>query len=166
MSKIDRIEIFCQEIVKGKSQRQAYYKAYPSSKRWKPETIDNKAYMLHKSNEVLARLAELRKQAEKTNQITRDDILSELKSIGFSKITDFAEIRGPLVHIKPTDDIPKDKICAVSSVEQGNFGIKLKLYDKLKAREMLIKMLGYDKSETDEHLEDVSDAESEVFADD
>lgn len=166
MAKRDRIEVFCQEIIKGKSQRQAYYIAYPASKKWKPETVDNKASKLHNTDEVLARLEELRAQAAEANQITRDDILRELKTIGFSKITDYAEIKGPLVHIKTTNEIPEDKISAIAGIEQGNYGIKLKMHDKLKALDMMIKMLGYDKTEADENLEDTSEAESDVFGDD
>ena len=47
--------------------------------------------------------------------------------------------------VKPTDSIPAEKIGVISSIEQGNFGIKVKLNDKLKALEMLIKILGYDR---------------------
>lgn len=166
MPKEDRIEIFCQEIIKGKSQRQAYYIAYPSSKKWKPETVDNKASKLHKCDEVLARLEELRKEAENANKITRDDILSELKNIGFSRISDYAEINGPTVRIKPLSEMSQEQVGAIASLEQGNYGIKLKLCDKLKALEMIIKMLGYDKTEPDENLEDISEAESEVFEND
>ena len=145
MAKADRVELFCQEIIHGKSQRQAYYTAYPNSRKWKPETVDCKASVLANDDKVLARLAELRRQAEANNQISRDDILRELKNIGFAKITDYAEIKGPLVSVKPTDSIPAEKIGVISSIEQGNFGIKVKLNDKLKALEMLIKILGYDR---------------------
>ena len=79
MAKADRVELFCQEIIHGKSQRQAYYTAYPNSRKWKPETVDCKASVLANDDKVLARLAELRRQAEANNQISRDDILRELE---------------------------------------------------------------------------------------
>ena len=166
MAKADRIEVFCQEIIKGKSQRQAYYIAYPSSKKWKEKTVDNRASELCNTREVLGRLEELRKEAENANKITRDNIISELKNIGFSRISDYAEINGPIVRIKTLNEMSQEQIGAIASLEQGNYGIKLKLCDKLKALEMIIKTLGYDKTEPDENLEDTSEAESEVFGND
>lgn len=41
------------------TQRKAYCEAYPAAKRWKPKTVDNKAYVLDKKGEVLARYKEL-----------------------------------------------------------------------------------------------------------
>jgi len=61
----DKQEKYIQERVRGETQRQAYYIAYPRSKNWKPETVDNKAYVLEKKGEVKARLQELKKKASK-----------------------------------------------------------------------------------------------------
>ena len=52
-------EKYCQLRASGKSQRQAYLEAFPSSRKWKPATVDNKAYALEKTNEILARLREI-----------------------------------------------------------------------------------------------------------
>lgn len=113
MAKADRIETFCNEIMNGKSQRQAYYAAYPSSRKWKDYVVDNKASELANSGEVLVRLQELRKQAEKDNQISRNDIINQLKALGFA-------------------DIDEDR---------------LKPSDKIKALELMARMLGYDRPE-------------------
>jgi hypothetical protein len=58
------IERYCQNRIAGDSQRQAYRKAFPQSRKWKDATVDNKAYALEKSDEVKARLAELQKEAD------------------------------------------------------------------------------------------------------
>lgn len=77
-------ELFCQNLeVKKMSQRLAYWDAYPKSKRWKPKTVDERACRLARSDKILARREELRKeQAEEIKQEakwTREDAFRELK---------------------------------------------------------------------------------------
>ena len=55
-------ERFVQELIKGKSQREAYKIAYPSSKKWKNESIDSKASNLFKNVKVRTRYEELQKK--------------------------------------------------------------------------------------------------------
>lgn len=81
-------------------------------------------------------------QRSKRTEITQDRVLEELAAIGFSKATDYATVRGPIVEITPTDQLTEDQKKVVASIEQGNFGIKLKLHDKVKALELLGKHLG------------------------
>ena len=113
MAKADRIELFCQEILKGSSQRQAYYVAYPSSRDWKDSTVDSKASNFARDDKVLARLQELRRRLEEENRISKNDIISQLGSIGFCDIDE--------EYIKPAD--------------------------KIKALELIAKLMGYDKPE-------------------
>ena len=51
-------ERFVQELIKGKSQREAYKAAY-NAERMKDSTIDNKAYILFKRGDIRARYDEL-----------------------------------------------------------------------------------------------------------
>ena len=106
-------EKFCQEIAKGETQRQAYYTAYTRSKKWKPEVVDAKASELRKNGKVLVRLKELSAKTEIQNDITRNDLVEQLKKIGFANI-----------------DISN-----------------LKVSEKIKAIEVMSKILGYDKLE-------------------
>ena len=80
-------------------------------------------------------------RSERT-EITQDAVLRELAAIGFSRATDYATIRGPLVEMTPTDKLSDAQKKAVASIEQGNFGIKVKLHDKVKALELLGRHLG------------------------
>lgn len=116
MAKADRVELFCQEILKGSSQRQAYYVAYPSSRGWKDSTVDSKASYFARDDKVLARLQELRDQMEEDNRISKNDIITHLSKIGLSDIDAGS--------IKPSD--------------------------KIKALELMAKMLGYDQAESKE----------------
>lgn len=115
MAKADRIELFCQEILKGKSQRQAYYVAYPSSRNWKDNTVDSKASNFVRDDKVSARLQELRHQMEEENRISKNDIISQLGSIGLCDID--------IDTIKPAD--------------------------KIKALELIAKLMGYDKPDSE-----------------
>ena len=59
-------EIFVQELIKGSSQRQAYYKAYPNSRNWMDNSVDSKASQLFKNAKVQQRLKEFNDKVEKT----------------------------------------------------------------------------------------------------
>ena len=74
-------EKYCQARASGKSQRQAYLEAFPGSKRWKPETIDNKAYVLNKDDEIQARLKELTVENERKAGLSRKNLLDKLENI-------------------------------------------------------------------------------------
>ena len=72
-------EKFVRGLVAGLSQRQAYYEAYPNSKKWKPETVDNKASKLFKENEILARYNALMEEHKNKALWTREEAVNELK---------------------------------------------------------------------------------------
>lgn len=74
-------ELFVQELAKGKSQRQAYFEAYPKSKKWKVETVDAQASKLANNNKVLIRLDELKKLTEKKVEWTRVRALNEINYV-------------------------------------------------------------------------------------
>lgn len=111
-----RIEIFCDELFKTNNQRRAYRAAYPSAEKWKDSTVDSKASNLAKDDKVLARLEQLRAAAAEENRISRNDIIKQLKMIGFA-------------------DIDPDSI---------------KPADKIKALELISKMLGLDRPDMDD----------------
>lgn len=56
-------EKFAHGVANGMSQRKAYRAAFPSSLKWKDETVDSKASALANSDKVLARITELKEQA-------------------------------------------------------------------------------------------------------
>lgn len=56
-------EKFAQGIFEGLSQRKAYRAAFPSSKKWKDSTVDNRASELYNTNEILGRVKELQEEA-------------------------------------------------------------------------------------------------------
>lgn len=53
-------EAFVQALYAGKSQRAAYREAFPNADKWKDKTVDNRAYELAKTGEIMGRLKELK----------------------------------------------------------------------------------------------------------
>lgn len=111
----EKQEKFAQAIMQGKTQRQAYYEAYPNSKEWKPEVVDSKASTTANNGKVLERLEYLRQEAAIENKVTRKDLIEQLKTMGFADID--------IESIRPSD--------------------------KIKALEVIAKILGYDKPDTE-----------------
>lgn len=74
-------ELFVEEIAKGKSQRQAYYEAYPRSRKWKERHVDSQASVLMKNPKVAKRLEELKKLTEKKVEWTRNRALNTINYV-------------------------------------------------------------------------------------
>jgi len=84
-------EKFVEELIKGKSQREAYREAY-GCEGWKPESIDNKASKLYQKDEVKARYQEMIKGSlAKTGhdaETMRAFIIEKLQQIASGEICD------------------------------------------------------------------------------
>lgn len=83
--------------MRGETQRQAYYNAYANSKKWKKEVVDSKASVLANNGKVLERLEYLRQELAIENKITRNDLIEQLKTMGFADID--------IENIKPSEKI-------------------------------------------------------------
>lgn len=86
-------------------------------------------------------------EREKRTEITQDMVLNELAKIGFANIDDYVTVEvdrrnRKIVKVKPTKDIPEDKIAAISSIKQGANGIEVKTHDKVRALENIGRHLG------------------------
>lgn len=79
--KNDSHEIFCQEILSGKTNRDAYKIAYPNARSWKDSSVDVAASKLYHTDEVKGRLEELKQQNLNSIILSREErmmILSDL----------------------------------------------------------------------------------------
>lgn len=72
-------EKFIQEIVKGKSQRQAYIASYNTSK-WKDTSIDRMAHKLFHNINIVSRYGELMKKHTDKAIMERGELLEGLKN--------------------------------------------------------------------------------------
>lgn len=153
--------LFAEFIVVGKSQREAYRLAGYSAKT--DEAADSVACEMLRNPKVQRYIADRRPEIEKALQektlVTKEEILNELKSVGFAKITDFLSFDEHGVVMKDSDEISKDKIGAIKEVESvttqmlGDEGekevlrvqTKFKLHDKINSLIKLGEGLGYFK---------------------
>lgn len=65
-------------MASGKSQADAYREAYPASKKWKDDSVHNKASSLMRNAQVSARVASLRQKAEE--KVAKDEVAKEVAS--------------------------------------------------------------------------------------
>jgi phage terminase small subunit len=83
----------------------------------------------------------IKKREQRTN-ITQDRVLEELAAIAFARATDFVSIEDGIVSFVDTFELTDAQRRAISFIEKGANGIKLRLHDKVKALEQLGKHLG------------------------
>lgn len=166
----DKQEKFVQELIKGKSKREAYKIAYPNSIKWTDNAIDSRASRLAKSDKVLTRYNELHdrvmKEAEEECIVTAKEVLKELKKIAFADIKDFLSFRtaktvvaydkktnepivdfAPIIEMLDSDKVDGKVIQEVSISAKGTFSFKL--HDKMAALDKLGKHLGIFKDKVE-----------------
>ena len=146
-------EKFCQELAKGKTQRQAYYSAYPKSKKWKPESADKQAHRLAKLPQILGRLKELREEQKDDVTRIRETIIDTYETILKANIGDYYET----CYNKETGemtlnivDLQKVDTRAIQEISFVNGGkVKIKLYSKTDASKGLENLLGLNEQKVD-----------------
>jgi phage terminase small subunit len=122
-------EKYVNNLVKGMSQRIAYRNAYPSSKKWKDETVDSKASTLLKNEKVKERYKKLIDKVN--NKLEERTIMNALERMKW--LTDV--INGDIL-----EDVPlmtkatKDKVDTIKC--------PTKIDTRLKALDTLNKMSG------------------------
>lgn len=141
-------EKFVQELVKGKSQREAYKAAYNAAKM-KDETIDAAASRTFKKYEVSARYNELmQKSVEKTEweaTEVRKEIIIQLMNILQADVKNYYSFTHPRrgaakAKLKDLTNVDTKAIQAITTDAKGNNHVKL--YDKLNAIRELKEIFG------------------------
>ena len=72
----------------------------------------------------------------------RQAVMAHIRAIALANTTDFLEIKDGSLLVRDTAALPPELGAALASVERSGSGLKLKFYDKLKALELLGKLLG------------------------
>lgn len=94
-------------------------------------------------NNVAAAIQEATRKRAKRTEVTQDQVLEELAAIGFARGTDYAQITpGGHVILTPTESLKERQRAAVLGVKETQFGVEIKLADKVKALELLGRHLG------------------------
>lgn len=146
-----RHEIFAREVAKGASNRDAYTAAgyEPGTQR----SMDASASKLLTEPKVQARIKEIQEAAAKRAGITVENVLLELKKIGFADIRkavrwsnterdatgvdpDDPQGEGGQIRIEnevllvPSAELDEETAAAIAEVSQGRSGLKIKFHDK------------------------------------
>jgi phage terminase small subunit len=139
-----RRELFCQELVQGKSQRDAYAASGYKGDRTAACRMAAKA-------DIVERVRELQETVAENVGITRERVLAELAKIGFS---DIRKMFTPTGSLKRVEDLDDDAAACLSAIEVvtrkvpgGDEGevehvAKIKLWDKRAALVDIGKDLG------------------------
>jgi len=147
----DKQKTFCVEYVKDFNGTQAAIRAGYSRK-----TANEQASRLLAKVSIQQELDRWRERIEKETLLTIDQIINELCIIAFSTIEDYLEIADKgVMTLKNLEDVPEKARRAIESISEGRaasknsagskilaYKFRLKLYNKVKALELLCKFKG------------------------
>lgn len=133
-------KLFADEYLIDLNATRAYKVAYKSIK--KDETANVNSSRLLRNAKVSKYIKERMDERSKRTEITQDNVLKELATIAFAKVTDFVTIENGVVIVKDTKDIPNNLLPAIASIKEGKNGIEISFYSKDKSLELLGRHLG------------------------
>ena len=114
MGLTEKQEKFIECLLSGMTDRQAYYVAYPKSKKWKENSVDNKACLLKQNVKVRQRLQKARERMEKRTEITPQKIMTELDRLSSYNMADVYDEFG---NAKPINQLPRELTAAIVKVD-------------------------------------------------
>lgn len=145
-------EKFCNKYIECGNASQAYRYAY-SCEKMKNETVNNKAYVLLAKGEIRTRVDEIKNHLQSKSELTKEKLLLEYTKIGFSSI---AHLHNTWIDRKAFEELTDDQKAAIKSISTRTRRamiseepveieeVKIELYDKLRALDSIVKMLGFD----------------------
>ena len=85
--------------------------------------------------------------------MNEETVLNALKAIAFSDFTDYIRVEDGEVRVKDTRQLTEAQRSAIAGIKDTGKGVEIKLHDKQKALELLVKYLGlFDRPEEDAGL--------------
>lgn len=170
-------ENFCNYYLESGNASEAYRRAYNCG-RMKEKQIWEESSKLLSTPKVSQRVRELKEELKSISDITKERLIRELANMAFSSI---ADMQNTWIERKEFDSLSpaqKSSIKSISTkIAKKNVGtkddpefvdvefVKIELYDKIKAIEVLNKMLGYNEAEKYEHQlkEPMTDAQAKTI---
>jgi phage terminase small subunit len=103
------------------------------------------AYELLQNDIVRDALEVQRARAASRLGLSADDFKRKLEAIATATITDFVRVdrRGHFVPIRPFHDLPWYSRAAIAQIKATQFGLQIKLHDKIGAIALLAKLQGW-----------------------
>ena len=74
--------------------------------------------------------------------MNEETVLAALRAIAFSDYTDYIRIEDGEVRVKDTGLLTEAQRSAIAGIKDSGKGVEIKLHDKQKALELLVKYLG------------------------
>lgn len=152
-------EKFCNKFVECGNASEACRHAY-SCDNWKEHSVWIKASKLLKSTKVALRVKELQNELKSKSDITKEGNLKALANIAYTSIASFHKT---WVDLKDFEELTDDQKLCIKSIQTRTKKIdidgapivieevKIELFDRLKAIDMINKMLGFDAPTKHEH---------------
>ena len=158
----DKQEKFCQEYIIDLNATQAAIRSGYSEK-----TARSQGQRLLTNVDIQERIAELQKEWKESIELRKEDVINEVRSLAFARVTDVANIvikdvvvghdesGNPIeremetVEFKETENLPDNVKASIASIGMGRNGIVLKMHDKSANLDKLMRYLGmYDEDES------------------
>lgn len=136
-------EKFLHKYLECGNASDAYRFAYDCSKM-KDATVNVKASELLTNGKITVRLSELQGELKEKSDITKEQVLDQLRCIMFADIRDYVDFDGTTISFKDFSLLTDNQAKAIESIKQGRNGIELKLHGKSWSIERICKMLGFD----------------------
>lgn len=153
-------ENFCNYYLECSGNASEAYRRAFLCKGWKDESVWAKASALLATDKVQIRIKELQEEQKKKSNVTKEMVLEELYKIVFSSI---ADLHDTWIERKDFEKLTPREKAAIKSIStkvtKKNVGtqddpewadvefVKIELHDKLKAVEILNKMMGWNEPE-------------------
>ena len=97
--------------------------------------------------------------------MNEETVLNALKAIAFSDFTDYIRIEEGEVRVKDTGLLTDAQRSAIAGIKDSGKGVEIKLHDKQKALELLVKYLGlFETPQEDNSLRVELSGQTEVWA--
>lgn len=104
---------------------------------------------------IRTEIARRQRDLQVRTEVSQDRVVRELARVAFADAASHVQVRlrevpcpdgtrarVPVVEVKPTAELTDDQRAAIASIKQGANGIEVKLWDKLKALELLGRHIG------------------------
>lgn len=145
----EKQRLFCDEYLIDLNATRAYKAAYPSVKGDASAAVC--ATKLLRNAKVKAYVHERMQDRQERVELTQDMVLREIMAIAFADATDIVSCdEYEHVRIASTSSLTEKQRKSIAGIKQGEFGVEVKMYDRLKALELLGKHLGMFERQKDE----------------
>lgn len=97
--------------------------------------------------------------------MNEEDVLAALRAIAFSDFTDYVWVEDGQVRVRDSRALNADQRAAIAGIKDTGKGVEIKLHDKQKALELLVKFQGlFEDAQEDRGVRVVLDAQLEEWS--